>query len=321
MNKNEDKITKLSFIYHIISILNYYSDIIDNDDNDDNKNSKKSTQLNEPIINLISNYEEIKKINSSKKENIYKFFYLNRKTIHKILYENEKIIEINIEMKKSLSFYFYLSLLIKDNINIIDYQYPNELIFEMNELQKNNETEIYKKIIYSKLILDFIKYYKGAYEYDKKKDEEKLKKIEEENNRIIEENKNFCEEMGFDQEMISKKNIEEIYIEIIINFIKSNKFENYQEVDNILNELDFKNIFITNKMFKKLSTILNSKEDYIKCYIINDPKDLYNDKIINFYYILLNYIFKNSIYINNIPLLLKLKGKILKFIKNESIHI
>ena len=190
----------------------------------------------------------------------------------------------------------------------------------MNELQKNNETEIYKKIIYSKLILDFIKYYKQTYEYDDiKKDEEKLKKIEEENNRIIEENKNFCEKMGFDQKMISKKNIEEIYIEIIINFIKSNKFENYQEVDNILNELDFKNIFITNKMFKKLSTIL-SNEDYIKCYIINDPKDLYNDKIINFYYILLNYIFKNSIYINNIPLLLKLKGKILKFIKNESIY-
>ena len=114
MNKDEDKTTKLSFIYHIISILNYYSDIIDNDDN---KNSKESSQLNEPIINLISNYEEIKKINSEKEENIYKFFYLNRKTIHKILYENEKIIEINIEMKKSLSFYFYLSLLIKDNIN------------------------------------------------------------------------------------------------------------------------------------------------------------------------------------------------------------
>ena len=76
----------------------------------------------------------------------------------------------------------------------------------MNELQKNNETEIYKKIIYSKLILDFIKYYKQTYEYDDiKKDEEKLKKIEEENNRIIEENKNFCEKMGFDQEMISKK--------------------------------------------------------------------------------------------------------------------
>ena len=57
-----------------------------------------------------------------------------------------------------------------------------------------------------------------------------------------------------------KKNIEEIYIEIIINFIKSNKFENYQEVDNILNELDFQNIFITNKMFKKLSTILSNKD-------------------------------------------------------------
>ena len=114
MNKNEDKTTKLSFIYHIISILNYYSDIIDNDDN---KNSKESSQLNEPIINLIFNYEEIKKINSEKEENIYKFFYLNRKTIHEILYENQEIIEINIEMKKSLSFYFYLSLLIKDNIN------------------------------------------------------------------------------------------------------------------------------------------------------------------------------------------------------------
>ena len=78
----------------------------------------------------------------------------------------------------------------------------------------------------------------------------------------------------------------------INNNIINNK-KNY----NIINQLELENINITKIMFDELSQILNSNKSYINEYIILKEKDLYNEKKINFYFILLKYILKNSIYI------------------------
>ena len=63
-------------------------------------------------------------------------------------------------------------------------------------------------------------------------------------------------------------------------------------------------------MFDEISSILNTNEYYI----IKNLEDLYNENKINFYYILLKYILKNSIYIYKIPILLQIKNLILNFI-------
>ena len=49
-------------------------------------------------------------------------------------------------------------------------------------------------------------------------------------------------------------------------------------------------------MFDGLSSILNKNREYIKEYIIEKYEGLFDDKKINFYYILLKYILKYNHY-------------------------
>ena len=132
-------------------------------------------------IENLKDFEEFESYYGLDKSNLIKFIYSNKDSIHHILYELEKIIEINIEQKEyGLSYYFYLCLLIEDNKNIINYIYSFEYIKNINERQKRNNN-IYNKIIMSKIILELINnYYK---EYEKN---ENIIDIEKENNQNIE---------------------------------------------------------------------------------------------------------------------------------------
>ena len=72
-----------------------------------------------------------------------------------------------------------------------------------------------------------------------------------------------------------------------------------------MNQLDLENIDINEFMFNKLSKILED-EKYIEKYkISNINDDLFNEKKINFHYILLKYILKNSIFIYQFKLFFK----------------
>ena len=75
------------------------------------------------IENFENNYHK-------NKLDLVKFFYLNRLSIHDIIYKLEKIIRLNFkdEKEEKLSYYFYLSLLIRDNDDIINYSYPIKYI-------------------------------------------------------------------------------------------------------------------------------------------------------------------------------------------------
>ena len=88
----------------------------------------------------------------------------------------------------------------------------------------------------------------------------------------------------------------------------------------IINQLDLEHINITNLMFKKISEILNSNENYIKEYIIDKIDDLIDKKKINFYYILLKYILKNSIHIYQIPFLLNTRKTIITAINQLKLY-
>ena len=70
-------------------------------------------------------------------------------------------------------------------------------------------------------------------------------------------------------------------------------------------------------MFDELLNILNTNNDYINDYLILKIDDFFNENIINFYYIILKYILKYSIYIYHIPILFKTKKLIINLSKSN----
>ena len=248
----------------------------------------------DPLTQIISNFDEIQELLNIKEQKIMKLFYFNKTKLHNILYYEEEIINVDLfGISKDLSFYFYLVLLIKEDQLVVNYSYSINFIKDIH-MMNINEDKIYKKIIISKTIIDLINNYKNTDNFNEEEEEIILNKIEKNNEMIIKNNNiDYFKNLSLNQ--IIHKNIDEIYIEII-------------------NELDLKNINITKFMVDYISLILNANEYYI----IKNQEDLNNESKINFYYILLKYILKNSIYIYNIPILLQNKELIVKSIKSFS---
>jgi len=277
------------------------------------KNKKNITEL---FINLksVKNYY---KLNNA---NIVKLLYLNRNSINNMLYNNDRLIALDEkEMEENISYFLYLSLLMRENQNTINYSYTIEYIKNLNKNQKNNNN-IYKKLLISKVILDLIKNYKAIDEYNRNSIEGE--KIEKENIEIIKKNLSWLEKLNlnFDEKYIKSKNIDEIYIEIIQSLIFQKKFEDYEFSHNILTQLELKSIDITGKIFYNIKTILESKNNncIIGNYLISKESDIFDVKKINFYYILIYFILKNSIFIYEINFLLKTRKFLVKLINDKS---
>ena len=301
IKKDEIKSSKIYLFYNLI--INGY------------------TNNNNNILNLLSDISDIYKIVNLKRKEIIYFLYINRNKINQILYNNDFNINIEInENNRNLYYYFYLYLLINDNINIINYTFSIEYIKDIHNYQKNIEdyNNELKKIMLAKIIIDLINNYKGLDDFYEKKDVENiLNNIENENKNIIKYNIVKLKELklDYDENYLMEEKIDKIYIEIIKALFNNKKFEDYEYTFNILNQLDLESINIANIMKDELSNILN--EDYIKQYIIRNISDIFNDKIINFYYLLFKYIFKNNIFIYQFPFLLKTKKIILKLINKK----
>ena len=275
------------------------------------------------FIFFLGNFTEIYQIYSELKN--IKFLYFNKDKIKNILYKEDKIIEIKFKVKKkeeySLHNYFYLSNLINDEPNTIYYNFSINIIININK-KNNNEKNILKKIMISKILIELINYYPQVNECndDIKKE---LNKIKDMNLDIINNNINNIEffekiNLNCNIEKIKSKNSEEIYNDIIIALIKSNNFEDIKDIEDItenLKQLDIEKIDITQNIFNKLLIILNSNENNINQYNINNINDLFENKKINFYYILFKYIIKNTIYIYFISFLNIIRINILKTIK------
>ena len=256
---------------------------------------------NKEIINkLISNYSELKQIEDLDNTVFLKFIYFNRNKIEYILYNEDEILFIDPKkLNKNLSNFFYLTILIEDNF-MVNYTFNFDTIKEIYEIYEENKKDnntFSKSIVVSEMVKRLIDYYKETDNYNEHHDLEQFK-IE----------KNF-----------ETKNIEEIYIDIIINLIKNNKFDDYEFTLKIFDELDLININITNLMFIKLVELLDSKNEKIINYDIKEQTDLFNTKKINFFYLLLKYIFKDSIYIYHSKFLFQTKKNIIKLIKQSYI--
>ena len=83
---------------------------------------------NDPIPSLLNDDSEIKNFYGFKY--LTKIIYFNMKSVHRLLYEFELIIRINESMPNDLSFNYYLILLIKDEAEIINYEFSIKIFFK-----------------------------------------------------------------------------------------------------------------------------------------------------------------------------------------------
>ena len=291
-----------------LKIINFNNNILD----------KPNEITNDPISKLLVNYDEIDKFLKLKDSKITKLLYFNKDTIHKILYKEEKIInidDINNDNEINLNFNFYLLLLIMDDNNkdIINYSFSIDFIKNIHEYKIiRNKKELYKKLISSKIIIDLINYY-----IIKNEENNELNKIKEYNMEIIKNKISIFKDMDLEwkaEEFLSKR-IDDIFIDIIEKILLTKKrFKYYDFTDSIVNQLDLKNISLTTNMIDKL---INNNKEYMQKYTILEKKDLNDENKIYFYYILLKYILKNSLYIYQINFLLKTRNFLINLTNND----
>ena len=274
------------------------------------------------ISNFRWNMNEINYLVELNNPEFIFLFYSARESIHNILYEEESEINIRYAPKRlNLPYLFYLSILIRYNPYMVNYIYPLNFIEENNKKIRGIVTKNHlQKTFNSKIIIELIKNFKGFDNEYKYADEnfEISNEIENENINNIKNNimtfQNLNLFYGVDD--LIEKPIDKFYTDIIVSLIKNKKFEDYEFSTNILNQMEIEKIFITETMFNELYNLFNSNEEYIIDYSLTEKEDLFNEKNINFYYILLYYILKLSFYIYQINFLYQQKKFILKLYKS-----
>ena len=158
------------------------------------------------IKNVLTDFDRVREIYRNE-FSIFKIWKAIQ--IGKILYENNKIIDIN-EYIDDLSINFYLALLIQEDINIINYKYSLEYIQNIfNQLESKKEKKYYNFIV-SEIIHILINNYEQidtTNEYENNNNVEMIiiADLQKKVNANIENN------IIFKIDDIIDKNIEEIY--------------------------------------------------------------------------------------------------------------
>ena len=232
------------------------------------------------------------------------FFLKQLKYLDEIFYLNHEYI------KSELSDYFFLSLLISDEPDIIHFNYDFNLIKSIHEKNKSSENSL-KKVMISKIIIDLINNFINVKENEQKYDKNELDKIEKKNKKIIVKNIKKIKELKINltfDDIINMK-IDNMYIKVIESIMMFNKFENSEK---IFSQLSLDVINIANIKLKELEKI-TKKEDYM----ISKIEDLFDNKKINYYYILVKYIFNTNSIINELILLKNFQQFLIKIIKSQ----
>ena len=245
-------------------------------------------------------------------KNFLQKLYLIKDVFHEQLKNHDEIFYLNHEnIKSELSDYFFLSLLISDEPDIIHYNYDFNLIKSIhkeNENENESSENSLKKVMTSKIIIDLINNFENVKENEQKYIEE-LGEIEKKNIKIIEENIDKIKEVNINltfDDIINMK-IDNIYIKVIESIMVFNKFEDREK---IFSKLSLNVINIANINLKELEKI-TKKENYI----ISKIDDLFDNEKINYYYILVKYIFNTNSIINNINLLKNFQQFLINIIK------
>ena len=272
--------------------------------------------------------------------------YYYKEAIFKKLYEDEKIIKIienketfqNYESKGEginndnstfiynhhsypkykLAFLFYQDLLITENPDIVNYTYSYELIVNLYDYFKKNNNEFYLKVIESKIIFDLLENFKGLDENNEFLYNYYLYKIENESIEIFKSNSKQLK-LNYTLQDLYNKKIDQIYADIIKSLIiEQDKNNDFQNIEDSLIKLDLENIDIdiTQTMIQYFSNLLNEYNINLDKYRIKSINDFSNTNKVNFYFILLKYLFKKSYLIYHIPFLLKTRFSLLRLMNN-----
>ena len=274
----------------------------------------------DPSFNLFNNIEEIKAIYKIYPETSKQIFFFNKKKIEDILYEEEIIFQFEmIDFQQNKKFYiselFYLDLLVTNNLEMINYSYEVKYIFEINNIFfKKGNLKSFQNILISKMLLDIIKNHESDESFEPN---DSLDEIIEEKKKLIEDELKKIEifdELKYTYDDIFEKKIDEIYTDIIVHFIKNNKFD--ENNLKILKELDIENIYITKRMYKGISKCFEEFNKKSYPYRIDNEDSLTKENIY-FYYAIIKYIFKNQFYIYDIPIFKENYLRMIKLLTKE----
>ena len=274
----------------------------------------------DPSFNLFNNIEEIKAIYKIYPEMSKQIFFFNKKRIEDILYEEEIIFQFEmIDFQQNKKFYiselFYLDLLVTNNLEMINYSYEVKYIFEINNIFfKKGNLKSFQNILISKMLLDIIKNHESDESFEPN---DSLDEIIEEKKKLIEDELKKIEifdELKYTYDDIFEKKIDEIYTDIIVHFIKNNKFD--ENNLKILKELDIENIYITKRMYKGISKCFEEFNKKSYPYKIDNSESLTKENIY-FYYAIIKYIFKNQFYIYDIPIFKENYLRMIKLLTKE----
>ena len=307
---NIDK--KLCLSYNGLRIQNEIYEIL----KDDELSKEGNKKIINPFFELIANFNGIDSI--LKLEEPLEYIYLNRYKIHKILYDDDNSINIDEKIVTKFTDYYYLYYLIWCQDVVVNYKYNFNLVKNAYDMQITAKKDI-KKIILAKIAITIIDNY---FSDGGNNDVDILDKCEKYKTVCIEkinENKNVLEKYKIDLDLDnlekSEVSLEDIYSDIISTLIIKKELNESGETLNILNELEIKKIRLNKTIFDSLLKALTEKN--LKEYIIDDFNDFFNEKIINFYSILFEYILKSTDYINYIPFLSEIQTKIKKLVKEN----
>ena len=240
---------------------------------------------NNPICKLINNFGEIKQLSCA--SHFLKFLYFHRKMIHKILYDEEELIYINDINDNDLCSYIYLNLLIDDNIDIVNYKYPFELIKKINNIQsKEDKKNNIKVILLAKIILNLIQNFEQADDdsQDIAKNQKELTNFKIYNYEIISNNINLLKDFELTENDIKTISLEKLIYQIIKILIIKDKLNESDETYQIIKALELETFNITRNILDEIKILLDEEKDYIKKYKINKFEDIVK-KIILFFII------------------------------------
>ena len=291
-----------------------------------------SQKENKP--NLITSIEQIFNIISIISNDslliILKFLYKYVEIINQILCDQQKIILFEskyfISNEKIISKAFYLILLVNSDVLSVWYTYEIDLIQNLINILDyfKNDGKIYKLLILSKITNECINGYENSQAYDEQQ-EVNINKYKAIINEYIslslnEINKNIKIKYE-NNEILEDVTVEDLYCIIIdeIFIIFNNDDNNFENIEKILIEIEVEDIDLTIKLQNKIIDKLNINEDYIKKYMINEVKDIFDERKNNFYYLIIKYLIKDKIKCINIEFIRETKKAMISILNNEKI--
>ena len=290
--------------------------------------SKSSNEISfDPTLSLLKTKDEFDLVlrGETNYDNYISYIYYNRKNIFDILFDEESNINIASILNKDInnpkfeSFLYYLCLLLEENKDMVYITYPAEFIkkISIDFLKDKNNENIYTKIIKAKINLELINNYISG-DYLNSNRDLLIKKNDIEN--TLQKNLEKLQEikLNISFEEVIMKNLDDIYFDIIKSILNLDSRDKYDKALNILTQMNLDIIDIMNgNMFHKMKMALKEK-NFKRKYLIETIEDFNDKNKINMYFILLKYIFKNSLYIYQISFLSTAREVLLRNLRRNN---